>query len=321
MSLSILQSIAMEARLAEENSVSWSSLFSVINLWHLLYNLKDVSINFIYLVQLLFKEKTTTKVTNQATTSLLPSSVDTLASLVSLASTPALETTTASVHLTFSESNRWQSNTSSPQKTTAVETKKLGTVSSLTVAPTLKLPIVNLSTGRIVHSSEVMNHTSVSLLRSNTLQLATFVPSVSSFTMQTLVQARSSFATVDDRNGIRFPMGQIKTPWGVSTSTEPATDVFGTKQTTPVMPTSSLARADLVISTSKHENSSSEGIRLKPSKASKESPSAPQTTPVERPTLQYIPATGTDNPLLGKNKNRQALLLGDLSSRTSWLLG
>lgn len=162
--------------------------------------------------------------TNQETTSLLPSSVKTLARLGSLTSTPALEIT-ATVHLTFSESNRWHSNTSSPQKTTAVEIKKQGTVSSLTVSPTLILPIVNASVGRIVHSSEVITLTSVSLLRSNTLELATSVTSSSSFPKQTLIQA------------------------------------------------------------------------------SEETPSGPEKTPIERPTTQYIPVNGTDNPLIGKNEN------------------
>lgn len=245
---------------------------------------------------------------NQETTSLLPSSGEALARSEILASTPALEITT-SVHLAFSESDRWQSNTSSPQKTTAVEIKKLGTVSSLTVSPTSILPIVNTSAGRVVLSSEVMKHTSVSLLRSNKSEFATFVPSSSSFTNQTLGQARSSFATVDDSNGIWFPIGQIKTPWGVSTSTEPATDVLGTKQTTPVMPTSSLAPADLEISTSRREYSSSEGISVKPSKASKQSSSAPQPTPVQQSTTEYIPVTGTDSPLIGKNKTSLPLLL------------
>ena len=245
--------------------------------------------------------------TNQETTSLLPSSVNALASLVSLASTPALEITT-SVDQTFSGSKRRQSNTSSPQKTTAVEIKKLGTVSSLTVSPTLILLVLNTSARRTVHSSKVLKHTSVSLLRSNVLQLDTLVPSSSSFTNQTLIQARSPFATVNDSNGTWPPIGQIKTPWDVSTSTEPASDVSGTKQTLPVVPTSSLARADLVFSTSKREDLSSEAISVKPSKTSKESPSAAQTTPVERPTTQYIPVTGTDNPLIGKSKNWLASL-------------
>ncbi|XP_020601976.1 CUB and zona pellucida-like domain-containing protein 1 [Orbicella faveolata] len=246
--------------------------------------------------------KTTTKVTNQETTSLLPSSVKTLARLGSLTSTPALEIT-ATVHLTFSESNRWHSNTSSPQKTTAVEIKKQGTVSSLTVSPTLILPIVNASVGRIVHSSEVITLTSVSLLRSNTLELATSVTSSSSFPKQTLIQARRSFATAEDSNGIRSPIGQIKTPRDAITSTGTASYVLGTKNTAPVVPTSSLARADHVISTSKPEDFSSEGISMKPSKASEETPSGPEKTPIERPTTQYIPVNGTDNPLIGKNEN------------------
>ena len=172
----------------------------------------------------------------------------------------------------------------------------------MTVSPTLILPVLNASARRIVHSSKVMNHTSVSLLRSNALELETLVPSSSSFTIETLIQARSSFATVNDSYGTWPPVGQIKTPWDVSTSTEPASDVLGTKQTLPVVPTSSLARADLVFSTSKRGDFSSEGISVKPSKTSRESPSVAQTTSVERPTTQYIPVTGRDNPLIGKNK-------------------
>ena len=234
--------------------------------------------------------------TNEETTSLLPSSVN------SLTSTPALEFT-STVHPTFSESIRWHSNSSSPQKTTALEIKKQGTVSSLTVSPTLILPIGNASVGRIVHSSEVMKLTSVSSLRSNTLELATSVTSSSSVPKQILIQGGSSFATVEASNVIRFPIGQIKTPRDVSTSTGPASYVLGTKQTTPIVPTSSLARADLVISTSKPEGFSREGISMKPRKASKETPSGPQTTPEERPATQYIQVTGTDNPMIGENVN------------------
>ena len=238
--------------------------------------------------------------TNQETTSPLLSSVNTLPGSGSLTSTPALEYT-PTVHLTFSKSIRWHSNTSSPQKTTAVEIKKQGTVSSLTVSPTLILPIVNASAGRIVRSSEVMKLTSVSLLRSNTFELATSVTSSSSVPKQTLTQAGSSFATVEAIDGIRFAIGQVKIPRDVSTSKGPASYLLRTKQTAPVVPTSYLARADLVISTSKPEGFSREGVSMKPSKASKETPSGPQTTPVERPATQYIPVTGTDNPLKGEN--------------------
>ena len=268
---------------------------------------------------LLFKVKTTTKLTNQETTSLQPSSVHVLGRLGRLTSTPALEIKTT-VHLTFSESNRWHSNTSSPQKTTTVEIKKQGTAFSLTVSPTLILPMVNASAGRTVHSSEVMKHTSVSSLRSNSLELSTFVTSSSNFPKQTPTQARSPVATVEVSNSIRFPTGEIRTLRNVSTSTGPASYVLETEQTTPVLvvPTSSLARVDHVVSTSKPEDFSSEGISIKPSKASKETPSGPQTTPMERPTTQYIPATGTDNPLMGKSKYGLAVLLSfsTLSSRS-----
>ena len=244
--------------------------------------------------------------THQETTSLLPSSVNALARMGSLTSTPALEIKTT-VHPTFSESNRWHLNTSSPQKTTAVEIKKQGTVFSPTVSPTLILPRVNASTGRAVHLREVMTHTSASLLRANTLELSAYVTSSSSFPNQTPIQA-SSFTTVEDSNGIRPPIGQIKlTAMDVSTSTEPASYVLATKQTTPVVPTSSLARADHVISKSKTADFSSEGISMKPSKTSQEVSSGLQTTPVERPTTQYIPVTGTENPLIGKNINRLLL--------------
>lgn len=381
--------------------------------------------------------------TNQETPSLLPSSVNQLAGLGSLRSTPALEIK-ATVHPTFSESNRWYSNASSSQRTTTNKIKTEGTVSSLIVSPTLILPRENASAGRIVHSSEVIKHTSVSLLRSGNLELATFVTSSSSFPKQTPIHARSSFAMVENSNGIP-PIGQIQTLRDVSTSAGPA-NVLGTsmpsketeaikaspstapsqnetkvleetkaivttgvtlvreanmketsiaagyktetikisdtreayqsktidlteitavsattvgtenkteaikpnpptgsyqketsipgekkvksastavehsieaikttrsdgsaalltKQTTPLVPTSPLARAEHAISKGKPQNfvrESTESIR--PSKASKETSTGPQTTPVERPTTQYTQVTGTDNPLTGTNK-------------------
>jgi len=156
-----------------------------------------------------------------------------------------------------------------------VEIKKQGIVSSLTVSPTLILPIVNASAGRIVHSSDVMKLTSLSLLRSNTLELVTSVTSSSSIPKQTLIKPGGSFATVEASDGERFPIGEVKIPRDVSTSTGPASYVLGTKHTAPVVPTSSLARADFVISTSKPGGFSREGV--KPSKASKETPSGPQS--------------------------------------------
>lgn len=249
----------------------------------------------------LFKEKTSTKVTKQGTPSLLSSSVNTLARLRRLTSTPALEINIAA-HPTFSESNGWHLNTSSPQKTIAIEITKQGIVSSLTVLPTLILPRVNGSAERVVPSSEVMKHTSVSLLRLNTLELASSVSSSSSFLNQGHIQA-SSFVTVEDSSGIRSPIGQIKIPRDVSTSSY----VLGTNQTTPVVLGSSLAQAQHVIATGKAENFSSEGISMKPNIASEETASGLQTTPVERPTTQYVPITGTENPLIGKNKNRLGL--------------
>ena len=248
----------------------------------------------------LFKEKTTTKVTKQGTPSLLSSSVNTLARLRRLTSTPALKINTTA-HPTFSESYRWHfKNTSSPQKTIAIEIKKEGTFSSLIVLATSILPRLNASAEKVVPSSEVMKHTSVSLMRLNTLELATSVTSSSGFPPP--VQA-SSFVTVEDSSGIRSPIGQIKIQRDVSTSSY----VLGTNQTTPVVLGSSLAQAQHVIATRKPENFSSEGIGMKPSIASEETASGLQTTPVERPTTQLVPITGTENPLIGKNKNRLGL--------------
>ena len=247
----------------------------------------------------LFKEKTTTKVTKQGTPSLLSSSVNTLARLRRLTSTPALEINTTA-HPTFSESYRWHLNTSSPQKTIAIEIKKEGIVSSQIVLSTSILPRVNASAERVVTSSERMKHTSASLMRLNTLELATSVTSSSGFPPP--VQA-SSFVTVEDSSGIRSPIGQIKIQRDVSTSSY----VLGTNQTTPVVLGSSLAQAQHVIATRKPENFSSEGISMKPSIASEETASGLQTTPVERPTTQYVPITGSENPLIGKNENRLGL--------------
>jgi len=237
-------------------------------------------------------EKTTTKVTKQGTPSLLSSSVNTLARLRRLTSTPALEINTTA-HPTFSESYRWHLNTSSPQKTIAIEIKTQA-FSSLIVLATSILPRLNASAEKVVPSSEVMKPTSVSLMRLNTLELATSVTSSSSFPNQNHIQA-SSFVTVEDNSGIRSPIGQIKIRRDVFTSSY----VLGTNKTTPVVLGSSLAQAQHVITTRKPENVSSEGISMKPSIASEETASGLQTTPVERPTTQHVPITGTENPLIG----------------------